>query len=151
MPRTTNAARALGALTIWAAAGLAVTGCVNVTPHRAPDPAPPARTGPPPAAVRPQIVRQPAVESLDRLPGATRSPGARPAPPAAAKPPAPRVPRHRDPVTDPPRRRPAPPPRRPAPRVAPGGIPDVCGLAEAHGGWHRNSPQARACRDAARF
>ncbi|QDY80730.1 hypothetical protein FQU76_03490 [Streptomyces qinzhouensis] len=139
------------ALTVWAVLGLTVTGCVTVAPQRSAEPAPPPPTSaPPPAVVHPQIVRQPALESLVGPPGATPAPSApRTARPAA---PPPRTERRRPPAAAPerPRARPAQPPRRPVTVVPRGAVPDVCGLAEAYGGWRRDSAQARICRDAAR-
>ncbi|MYS67042.1 hypothetical protein GTW66_24425 [Streptomyces sp. SID5473] len=77
MPRTTNATAALTALTVWAVLGLSVTGCVTVAPQRSAEPAPPPPTSaPPPPVVHPQIVRQPALESLVRPSGPAPSPSA---------------------------------------------------------------------------
>ncbi|MEW1547630.1 hypothetical protein [Streptomyces tsukubensis] len=152
MPRTTNATAALTALTVWAVLGLSATGCVTVAPQRSAEPAPPPpASAPPPPVVHPQIVRQPALESLVRPSGPAPSPSAsRTVRPAA---PPPRTERRRPPTAAPerPRHRPVQPPRRPVPAVPPGSVPDVCGLAEAYGGWSRNSAQARICRDAARY
>lgn len=149
MPPTTNAAITLGTLTFWAAAGLAVTGCVSVSPADPPRSGPATRTNAPsPVVVRPHIVRQPAVESLDRAPGPAPSSSARPAAPPRPDRPAPPATGARTVPDDRPRR--VPPRRPPALRVTPDAVPDVCGLAETYGGWPPDSPQARICRDAAR-
>ncbi|MGV9314824.1 hypothetical protein ACWDR0_21955 [Streptomyces sp. NPDC003691] len=152
MPRTTNATTALTALALCAVLGLTATGCVTVAPHRTPEAVPPAPApAPPPAVVHPQIVRQPALESLDRPPGPAPSASAsRSARPAA---PPPRTEHRRPPaaVREGTRQRAERPRNRPvAPALPPGAVPDVCGLAEAYGGWSRNSAQARICRNAAR-
>ncbi|MGW6456796.1 hypothetical protein ACWF94_12870 [Streptomyces sp. NPDC055078] len=150
MHRTTTTVKTLAGMALWAASGLAVTGCVAVEPRPAPPP-PPARSQLPAPVVSPQIAQRPARETLERAPGEPASTA--PAPPPSAREPA-RRPKRPQPRTAPHRRagRPAaPPPAPPRPPAAPPvpvRVPDICALSESHGAWSPDSPQARTCRDA---
>ncbi|WP_407698141.1 hypothetical protein [Streptomyces jumonjinensis] len=146
MDRMTIIARTLTGAAVWTVAGLAVSGCVTVTPH----PEPLVRGGRPAPALGPQIVQGPAREALE-APVPKRSTPAPPPRPRAAVPerrtppaapaPAPAVRRTAAPAPAPTRpraRKPSPPPVS-APL-------DVCALTETYGGWRPGSAQARLCR-----
>ncbi|MFF0447251.1 hypothetical protein ACFYT4_12715 [Streptomyces sp. NPDC004609] len=147
--RSTPTTKNLVTMALWAASGLTASACVAVEPRPLPPPEP-AITSPAPGA-RPQIVQGPVREALDAPP--VPPPSSAPAHPPSAEPSRvrqPSKPRAPEPAV----RRAAPAPR-PEPRVplpplpAPPSIgPDVCALGESYGGWRRDGPEARLCRQA---
>ncbi|MFI6685102.1 hypothetical protein [Streptomyces sp. NPDC050485] len=148
MHRTTNALKLLTAAAALTVCGC-VSGCVSVEARPAParPPAPPARHQ---ERVGPQIVQAPAREGLDTVPPANTPPPPLPAAPEAVEPEAPAVPHHRRGRTEAPAPRPAAKPRKKHPRPAPAlpSMGDICALGTGYGGWSKDSPQARICREA---
>ncbi|MFI6287913.1 hypothetical protein ACIBCM_24735 [Streptomyces sp. NPDC051018] len=151
MRSTTTAKKAgnLVSMALWAASGLTASACVAVEPRPLPPPDP-GITSPAPAA-RPQIVQGPGREALEAPPVPPSS--AAPVPTSSAEPSRVRQPR-KPRASEPPVRRTAPVPR-PGPRVPlpplpalPSLGPDVCALGESYGGWRRDGPEARMCRQA---
>jgi hypothetical protein len=132
----------------------AVTGCVAVEPRPVPVPRPATSSGSRvPRDVEPQVVQAPVSEALEAVgpTGGPKKPAPRSSPEArrtapgrvrGSEPPPP-------PATDRPRQRPRERPkeqRTPALSPAPA-VSGVCGLGEDFGGWPKDSPEARICRD----